>query len=138
MTMVIRHFDLTNGTGAVVAVGGATIEKGQDYAAVEVTRTISAIDVGGDPGKTQHAEGMMFAEVYGSVIKRVISADIIRTAAGFDYMFLGANDVAANIGFKIVNTDGKSTLRLKDGATAGGGRIADADKIVVVVELGNS
>lgn len=138
MTMVVRHFDLTNTTGAAVLPGGATIEKGQDYATQEITVTIAAADVGGGAGQTQEAAGMIFAEVYGSLIKRVISESVVRTAGGFDYFFQGSDIVTKKIGFKIVNTDGKSTLRLIDAASGGAGRLAAGDKVVVIVELGNS
>lgn len=138
MTMVVRHYDLTNGTGAAVVAGGAIIEKGQDYAAVEVTRTLVAADIGGGAGQTQHAAGMIFTEVLGSLIKRVVSLSIARTAGGFDYFFQGSDAVTTNIGFQIVNTDGKSTLRIKDLPTGAGGRLAANDKVIVVLELGNS
>lgn len=138
MVSSVRYSTITNGTGAVVVAGGAPINQGQDYAAECVDRLLAAADVGAGAGQTQHAAGMIFAEFKGAVIKKVISASIVRTAGGFDYFFLGTDAVTANIGFSITNASGVSTLRIKDSATGAAGFMAAGDHIVVVVELGNS
>lgn len=138
MTSTVRYSTTTNTTGAVVVAGGASINQGQDYAEQYVDVTLTAADVGTGAGQTRHAAGMIFAEFTGAVVKRV-TADIIRPGANsFDYIFVGADDVAANIGFSITTANGKTTVRIRDAATAGGGQVAANDHIVALIELGNS
>lgn len=139
MVSSLRYSTITNGTGAAVVAGGALVSVGQDYAAETVDRILVAADVGAGAGQTQHAAGMIFAEFKGAVIKKVISASIVRTAGNFDYFYLGTDIITANIGFQIVavNANGVSTLRLIDGAAAAA-QLAAGDHIIVVVELGNS
>lgn len=138
MTTSVRYSTLTNATGAAVIAGAAAITQGQDYAEQCVDVTLTAADVGTGAGQIRHAAGMIFAEFNGAVVKRV-TADIIRPGANsFDYIFLGADDVAANIGFSVTYANGKSTVRIRDGATAGGGQVAANDHIVALIELGNS
>lgn len=138
MTIAIRHTELTNTTGAVVAAGGAAVASGQDYAIESVARTLAAADIGTGAGTTQHASGMIFAEFTGATIKRVISATVFRTTGGVDYVFLGgAGPVLANYGFTITTANNVSTLRLRDGS-ATTGLLATDDRVVVLVEVGNS
>lgn len=138
MTTAVRHTEITNSTGAAVVAGGAIVASGQDYAFETITRTLVAADVGTGAGQTRNANGMIFAEFKGANIKAVISSVVLRTAGGFDYVFLGTDAVIANFGFSITNGADKSTLRLKDLPTGAAGYLAADDKIVVVVELGNS
>lgn len=140
MTSTVRHRDITNATGAVVAAGGAVISYGQDYALETVTRTLAAIDVGSSAGKIQHAAGMIFAEFKGAVIKSV-TLEILRDAAGdgtgFFYNFYYLTDARAYVGYKIVTANGVSTLMVRDSG-AGNGLLIATDKIVAHIELGNS
>jgi hypothetical protein len=138
MTTSIRHSVIENTTGAAVVADGAIINYGQDYAGQSIDRKIVAADVGAGAGQTQHAAGMIFAEFQGAVIKRVVSASIVRTTGGFDYFFQGSDTVSNNIGFSITNTDGKSTLRIKDAPSGGAGRLVANDHVIVILELGNS
>jgi hypothetical protein len=138
MVAVLRHTELANATGAVVAAGGALVNQGQDYATEVVVRTLAAVDIGSTAGKTQHASGMIFAEFQGATVKRVISAAIVRTANNFEMFFTGTDAVEAAIGFQITNANGGSTLRLLDSATGAGGRLAAGDRVIITVELGNS
>jgi hypothetical protein len=138
MTTSIRHSVIENTTGAAVIAGGAIINYGQDYAGQSIDRKIVTADVGGGAGQTQHANGMIFAEFQGVVIKRVISASVVRTAGGFDYFHLGTGANTSNIGTSITNADGKSTLRLKDNAADAPGKLVNNDHVIVIVELGNS
>lgn len=138
MVQIVRHVELTNTTGAVVAVGGASTKVGQDYSEINLRRTLAAIDVGSTAGKTQHAQGMLFAEVYGGVIKGVVSLQVFRPGAnGFFYKFDYATDATANDGYSIVNVNGVSTLRFRDGAS-GNGLLAANDLVVIKIEVGNS
>lgn len=140
MVAVIRHADITNTTGAVVAAGGAIVEIGQDNSLQSVTRTLAAIDVGNTAGKIQHANGMIFAEFRGATIKSV-SFDVQRDAAGdgtgFFYNFYYLTDARAYVGYKIVTANGISTLFVRDGG-AGNGLLIASDKIVAKIELGNT
>jgi hypothetical protein len=138
MTSTTRYTELTNGTGEVVAAGGAAVNKGQDYATEVVVRTLAAIDIGAGAGKTQNASGMIVAEFQGATIKRVISASVVRTANNFEMFFYGTDAVAAAFGFKITTASGTSTLRILDSATGAAGQLAAGDRVIVVVELGNS
>jgi len=138
MTTVVRHTNVTNSTGAVIAAGGAAIASGQDYATETINRTLTADDVGAGAGQTQDAAGMIFAEFTGSVIKGVISSQVFRAAGGIDYDFVGTNAVCANYGFSITTVGNVSTLRLQDLPSDPAAFLAAADRVIVVVELGNS
>lgn len=137
MVASVRHTDFTNATGAVVAAGGATVEKGQDYATHTISRTLAAIDVGNAAGKTQDAAGMIFAEFAGVVAKSVVSISIFR--AGVLFMAGGdaATTVVAKPKYTITTANGISTVRLIDTA-AGVGLMAAADVVVMAIEVGNS
>jgi hypothetical protein len=138
MVSSVRYSSITNGTGAAVVAGGALINQGQDYAAECVNRVLAAADIGNAAGQTQHAQGMIFAEFQGALIKKIISVSIMRTAGGFAKFFTGSDAVAALPGFSITNAAGVSTLRLNDTATGAGGQLAAADEVIVILELGNS
>jgi len=138
MVQSVRHVDLTNTTGAAVAVGGASTKIGQDYCEINVKRTLVAADVGTGAGQLRHAQGMIFAEVYGGVIKGVVSMQVFRPGANsFFYKFDYLTDATANDGYAITNSNGVSTLRFRDGA-AGNGILAANDLVVIKLEIGNS
>lgn len=139
MVMSIRHIELGNTTGAVIAVGGASTQIGQDYSGQVIRRTLTAADIGTGAGQIRHAQGMLMAEVYGGLIKGVISLEVFRPGAnGFFYKFNYLTDATANDGYSIVtDSRGVSTLRLRDGA-AGNGVLAANDLVVIVIEVGNS
>jgi len=137
MVASVRHMVFTNATGAVVAAGGATVEKGQDYAAHTISRTLAAIDVGNTAGKTQHASGMIFAEFAGVAAKAVLSISVFR--AGVLFMAGGdsATTVVAKPKYTITTGNGVSTVRLIDTA-AGVGLLAADDVVVMAIAVGNS
>ena len=138
MVASLRYTGLTNTTGAAVLAGGATIEKGQDYAVHAVPRTLVAADVGTGAGQIRHAQGMIFAEFKGVLIKGVISLQVFRPGAnGFFYKFDYLTDATANDGYAITNANGISTLRFRD-AAAGNGILAANDIVVITVAVGNS
>lgn len=137
MVQIVRHVELTNTTGAVVAVGGASTKIGQDYSEINLRRTLAAVDVGTTAGKTQHAQGMLFAEVYGGEIKGVVDIEVFRAAGGVYYRFDYLTDATARPGYIISTSNGVSTLRLRDGA-AGNGLLAAGDLVVIKIEVGNS
>jgi|SRR6185437_1532705 len=139
MVMSIRHIELGNTTGAAIAVGGASTQVGQDYTSIVVRRTLAAADVGTGAGQIRHAQGMLMAEVYGGIIKGIISLEVFRPGAnGFFYKFNYLTDATANDGYSIVtDARGVSTLRLRDGG-AGNGILAANDLVVMVLEVGNS
>ncbi len=139
MVASVRHTNFTNTTGAVVAAGGATVEKGQDYAIHTISRTLAVIDVGNAAGKTQDAAGMIFAEFAGVTAKSVVSISIFR--AGVLFMAGGnlATTQVAKPAYTITTANGISTVRLIDAATAAGaGLMAAADVVVMAIEVGNS
>lgn len=136
MVASVRHTDFTNATGAVVAAGGATVEKGQDYGFEIVKRTLAAIDVGNAAGKTQDANGMIFAEFKGVTIKNV-TLEVQRIAGGFNYNFTYLTDARAYPGFKVTTANGVSTLRVRDGGS-GNGLLVAGDIVIATVEVGNS
>jgi len=136
MVASVRHTEFTNATGAVVAAGGAEVEKGQDYGFEVVKRTLAAADIGTDEGETQHASGMIFAEFKGVVVKNV-TLEIQRVAGGFNYNFTYLTDARAYPGWKVVTANGVSTLRFRDGG-AGNGLLVAGDIVVATVEVGNS
>lgn len=139
MVSSVRYRPITNATNAAVVAGGANIGYGQDFSLETVARTmVAATDIGAGAGQTLHLEGMIFAEFTGAVVKDIVSIEIFRIANGFSYEFLGTDILTVNLGFKIVNAGGVSTLRLKDAASAAGARLIDADKVVVTVLLGSS
>lgn len=137
MVASVRHSVFANATGAVVAAGGATVEKGQDYATHTISRTLAAIDVGVGAGKTQHASGMIFAEFQGVLAKAVISISVFR--AGVLFMAGGdaATTVVAKPKYTITDANGVSTVRLVDTA-AGVGLLAANDVVVMAIVVGNS
>lgn len=129
---------VANTTAAVIPAGGALIQYGQDYATETVSRTLAAIDVGVGAGKTQHAEGMIFAEFKGAIIKQVIALTVLRPNGTFKYSFLGTDAKIATVGFKITLVNGLSTLRLQDSATDATSLLAADDIVVATLVLGNS
>lgn len=138
MVQIVRHVELSNTTGAAIVVGGASTKIGQDYSEINLRRTLAAADVGTGAGQTQHAQGMIFAEVYGGEIKGVVSLQVFRPGAnGFFYKFDYMTDANANDGYAITNANGVSTLRFRDGA-AGNGLLAADDLVVIKIEVGNS
>jgi hypothetical protein len=138
MTSSVRYREITNTTGAVVAVGDALINFGKDIATETVSRTLAAADIGTGAGAVRHANGMIFAEFEGAQIKQVISQVVLRTAGGFKYVFMGTDAVSANYGFSITNVGNKSTLRLKDLPTGAAAYLAAGDEVVVTLSIGNS
>jgi hypothetical protein len=138
MVQIVRHVELTNTTGAAVAAGGASTKVGQDYSEINLRRTLAAADVGTSAGQTQHAQGMIFAEVYGGVIKGVVSMQVFRPGANsFFYKFDYKTDATANDGYAISTANGVSTLKFRDGAS-GNGLLAANDLVVIKIEVGNS
>lgn len=137
MVASVRHSEFTNATGAVVAAGGATVEKGQTYCFETVSRTLAAADVGAGAGQTQHAAGMIFAEFKGVTVKAVTSLAVYRIAGGVTYLFTYLTDAKANPGYIISNANDISTLRFRDGG-AGNGLLVTGDIVVMTVEVGNS
>ena len=137
MVMSVRNVELLNATGAVVAVGGASTKVGQDYSGVVVRRTLAAIDVGSGAGKTQHASGMIFAEVYGGEVKGVTSLEVFRIANGITYKLTYLTDARVYPGFSVSTTSGVSTVRFRDGG-AGNGLLVEGDIVVMTLEIGNS
>ena len=137
MVASVRHTEFTNATGSVVAAGGATVEKGQDYGLEVVSRTLAAIDVGSTAGKNQHASGMIMAEFKGVTIKSVPSLEVYRVAGGVTYKFTYLTDARAYPGYSISTANGVSTLRFRDGG-AGNGLLVAGDIVVATVEVGNS
>lgn len=139
MVMSIRHVELGNTTGAVIATGGASTQIGQDYCGKVIRRTLAAADIGTGAGQIRHAQGMLMAEEYAGIIKGVISLTVFRPGAnGFFYKFDYLTDATANDGYSIVtDSRGVSTLRLRDSA-AGNGVLAANDLVVIVIEVGNS
>lgn len=137
MVMSVRNVELTNPTGAVVAVGGASTQIGQDYSGIVTRRTLAAIDIGNTAGKTQHAAGMIFAEVYGGVVKGVTSLEVFRIAGGITYKLTYLTDARVYPGFSVTNLNGVSTVRFRDGG-AGNGLLVAGDIVVMTLEVGNS
>ncbi len=137
MVASVRHKVFTNDTGAVVAAGGASVEKAQDYAAYTISRTLAAIDVGAGAGKTQHASGMIFAEFEGVTAKAVVSLSVFRAGV----LFMAGGDLATTIVAKpkytITTANGVSTVRLVDTA-AGVALLAADDVVVMTIVVGNS
>ncbi|MDW0271702.1 MAG: hypothetical protein QN834_09895 [Nitrososphaeraceae archaeon] len=139
MVASVRHTSFTNTTGAVVVAGGATVEKGQDYGLEVVSRTLAAVDIGDQPGETQDAAGMIFAEFKGVVIKCVTSLEVFRVAGGITYAFYYLIDERAYPGYSITTANGVSTLNFQDGATAAGnGLLVAGDIVRMTVAIGNS
>jgi hypothetical protein len=137
MVASVRHSEFTNTTGAVVAAGGATVEKGQDYGFEVVSRTLAAADVGNGVGQTQHAQGMIFAEFQGVTVKSVTSLEVYRVAGGVTYKFTYLTDARAYPGYIISTANGVTTLRFRDGG-AGNGLLLANDIVRMSVEVGNS
>lgn len=137
MVMSVRHVELTNETGAVVAVGGASTTVGQDYSGLVVKRTLAAADIGTGAGTTQHAAGMIFAEVYGGEVKGVTSLEVFRIAGGITYKLTYVTDARVYPGFSVTTANGVSTLRFRDGG-AGNGLLVAGDIVVMNIEVGNS
>lgn len=137
MVMSVRNVELSNATGAVIATGGASTQIGQDYSGIVVRRTLAAIDVGSTAGKTQHASGMIFAEVYGGNVKGVTSLEVFRIAGGITYKLTYLTDARVYPGFSVTNLNGVSTVRFRDGG-AGNGLLVAGDIVVMVLEVGNS
>lgn len=140
MTMTVRNVTLTNATGAVVAAGGASTQIGQDYSGIVIKRTLAAIDVGTGAGQTQHASGMIFAEIYGGNVKGISSLQVFRPTGAegsLTYLMNSVTNVPFKPGYSFSTSGGVSTLRLRDaGATTG--LLADGDIVVMTVEVGNS
>ncbi|MGN6560763.1 MAG: hypothetical protein ACTHJ2_09590 [Candidatus Nitrosocosmicus sp.] len=137
MTAVIRHSDFTNGTGAVVVAGGAPVEIEANNSIHSRSVTLTNSDVGNAAGQTQHANGMIIAELEGSDFKRVICLEVFRLSNNFYYKFDYRIDATANYGTRIINANGKSTLMFRDGA-AGNGLLLAGDIVTVTFEAGNS
>jgi hypothetical protein len=139
MVMSIRHVELSNTTEAAVVPGGASTKIGQDYSGIVLRRTIVAADVGTGTGQIRHALGMLMGEVYGGIVKGIISLQVFRPGAnGFFYKFDWLTDATANDGYSIVtDATGVSTVRFRDGA-AGNGVLAANDLVVMSIEVGNS
>lgn len=139
MVMSLRHVELSNTTGAAIAVGGASTKIGQDYSGIVLRRTLTAADVGTGAGQIRHAQGMLMGEIYGGVVKGIVTLQIFRPGAnGFFYKFDYLTDANANDGYSIVTSaTGISTVRFRDGG-AGNGILAANDLVVMTIEVGNS
>jgi hypothetical protein len=168
MVSSVRHSIITNTTApaALMPSGdpGVVIAQGQDYAFLSVKRTIITAEIGTGTGQTQDTTsnpttGFLFAQFQGCSIKNVISASLIKNKTStnvtvFEQFFDGYNVDATNtrppsLSFRIVNPvyddiakpgynqDYASLFLLDSGADAAS-KIANGDRVLVLLELGNS
>lgn len=138
------------------------LEKGQDYAFSSLERTIQAAEIAANPGSLIDNEdptiGFLFALVKGSFIKKVVSVNLLKninapttpTAANLFTAWGWSSGVAANftkIGTRIANRGDTtqlgydteySSLFLYDFGVDATRKVAAGDRIVVLLELGNS
>lgn len=135
---------------------------GQDYAFVSISRTIQAAEIAAAAGTlSDNADptiGMLFAQFQGASIKSIVSVNLIKAAAApatptenNAFTTWGwAAGVATNytkLGTRIVNPDqtaqlgysaGYTNLFMLDYGVHATCRVAAGDKIVILLELGNS
>lgn len=135
---------------------------GQDYAFVSIERTIQAAEIAANPGtladNADPTVGFLFAQFQGAFIKTIMSVHLLKninapatpTAANQFVEWGYTNGTAANftkLGTRIVNpTDttklGYSTnytnLFMYDFGNDASRKVAAGDRIVVLLELGNS
>jgi hypothetical protein len=135
---------------------------GQDYAFVSISRTIQAAEIAAAAGTlSDNADptiGMLFAQFQGASIKSIVSVNLLKdknapatpTAANLFTEWGWASGTAANytkLGTRIVNpeqttqlgyTPGYTSLFMLDFGVDATRRVAAGDRIVVLLELGNS
>lgn len=135
---------------------------GQDYAFVSISRTIQAAEIAAAAGTlSDNADptvGMLFAQFQGASIKSIVSVHLLKNkdapatpTANNQFVEWGFSDgTAANftkLGTRIVNPDqttqlgytpGYTSLFMLDFGTNATRRVAAGDRIVVLLELGNS
>jgi hypothetical protein len=150
MTAVVRHTKVTNTTGALLT--SVPINVGQEYSTISIEWTFSAADVGTAAGQTRDATnpnvGFLFAQFAGAHIKRVFAPRLIKPATvingtAWDIYRTGLQTPAnvTELAFRIVDGVGVSSLYLYDNGSASTSSICQiqaGDKVIVIVELGNT
>jgi len=135
---------------------------GQDYSFISIQRTIQAAEIAAAAGTLSDNAvatiGLLFAQFQGASIKNIVSVNLLKAAAApntptADNAFTTwgwAAGVAANftkLGTRIANPDqttqlgysaGYTNLFMLDYGVNATCRVATGDKIVVLLELGNS
>ena len=138
------------------------MSQGQDYSFVSIQRTIQAAEIAAGVGTlSDNADptvGMLFAQFQGASIKNIVSVNLLKnknapatpTAANLFTEWGWASGTAANytkLGTRIANPDqttqlgyspGFTNLFMLDFGVDVTRRVAAGDRIVVLIELGNS
>lgn len=144
MTSVVRYAEVTNGTGAVLTTTTGLVIDGQNYSDKILKRTLAAIDLGTEAGKTRDASdptgGCLLVTVKGAKIKGVGAFQAFRpttiTNASFNCVLTStATPHYFKYGWRI-SADGYS-LYLYDAADNAETRLAADDFIMFSLILGN-
>jgi len=150
MTAVVRHTDLTNTTSALLTK--VVVDVGQEYGFHSIQKTFITAECGPGAGQTRDAttaaNGFLLAQFKGGLVKKVISAAVIKAQTKgtptltWDVFTYGSTDNSCNLGFRVDNSvAGISSLYLWDFGTSTSGTttiLANGDKVIVTVEIGNT
>jgi hypothetical protein len=145
MVAVARFSRISNATGGVLA--SAVVNQGQNYSLEVVERVFAAADVGTGAGQTRDATdpavGCLFAEFFGTKVKAILSAQLMRNATTnttvFETIILGTDTGIAQLGFNVVTLpSGRIKIYLLDAAVDAGSQIVADDKVRLLVQLGNT
>lgn len=146
MTAVVRHTYVTNTTGNLLKT--VPIDVGQEYGTISIEWTFSTADVGTGKGQTADgtdpSQGFLFAQIYGASIKRVFAPYLIKANAAirttlWDVYRVATATAATELGFRVDNSvPGVSSLYLLDMGGDSNTKIAVGNKVIVLVEVGNT
>lgn len=158
MTSSVRHTDIVNGTAALIPSYSPLImiNGGNDRGLEVVSRTIITAEVGTGAGQTRDGtnpaaglpQGLLFAQFQGASIQSVILGSLKKNITYGSNVFgtfawATVTPHIQNLGFMIINTmQGNglllSSLYLRDGGDNVATQIANGDRIIVALEIGNT
>ena len=158
MTCTIRHTDIVNTTAALIPSYNSTIRinGGNDRGLEVVNRTIITAEIGTGAGQTRDntgplaglPEGLLLAQFQGGSIQSIISASLKKTFASTHNSFstfawATVTPHIYNLAFMVINSmQGNglliSSLYLLDKGDNVATQIANGDRVIVLLEVGNT
>lgn len=120
MTTAVMFMTLANATGAVLT--DASVKQGKFNGLKVIQRTLSAIDVGAEAGKTEHAQGALCFTPSGCVVKGIVSVTAMAANAG---TMKSPLQVCAH-----VRADG--SIAIRDVIPGGGAAVLAAGDVVTI------
>lgn len=143
MTSVVRYAQLANASGAVMTTTTGLVIDGKEHGFKLIRRTLAAIDVGAEAGKTQHVGGCIMLTVKGAKIKEVFCLEAWRPTTDTNvynqHLYATPTPHVYQYGWRIVDdaTAGNSSIYLYDKGDHADTKLAAGDFLTIGFLIGN-